>query len=302
MMQRPLTFVFLPVLLCALLWGSAFPCIKLVYQHWSESGVQVGLYDRWLFAGVRFALAGGALLLLAKQPLMEWRATPKKYMALLSLGQTLFQYLFFYLGLSLASGSLAALMASTGSFWWMLLAPVMLGVAWPQWRQWCGLVVGAIGVSLAVYAPGSGAGSPLLGALCIMLSTFFGSVGVVIFSKIKPTMGSRAATGFSLLLGGVGLCVIGFPAWGNIAALFDLYVLVMTLWLAFVSATAFAVWNHISTLYPVHLLASCRFIIPVCGVLQSLYFLEGESAGWGLLVGGVLVIGAALYATLTKRN
>jgi drug/metabolite transporter (DMT)-like permease len=115
-------------------------------------------------------------------------------------------------------------------------------------------------------------------------------------------MGSRAATGFSLFLGGVGLCLIGIPAWGNVALLFDGYVMMMTAWLAFVSATAFAVWNHISTLYPVHLLASCRFIIPICGVLQSLYFLEGVSAGWGLMLGGGLVIGSALYATLTKRN
>ena len=300
-MQRPLYFVFFPVLLCALLWGSAFPSIKLVYQHWDAQGVEVGLFDRWLFAGVRFMIAGGALLLLAKRPLQEWRSTPVKYLALLSLGQTLFQYLFFYLGLSLASGSLAALMASTGSFWWMLLAPIMLGAAWPQWRQWLGLIVGAMGVSLAVYAPGAGAGKPVLGALCIMLSTLFGAVGVVIFSKIKPTMGARAATGFSLFIGGLGLCVIGLPAWENGLQLFDGYVLMMTAWLAFVSATAFAVWNHISTLYSVPLLASCRFIIPIVGVLQSLYFLEGESAGWGLIVGGMLVIGSALYATLAKR-
>ncbi|MGJ8674017.1 DMT family transporter [Rubritalea sp.] len=301
-MPRPLYFVFLPVLLCALLWGSAFPCIKLVYQHWAEQGVEIDLYDRWLFAGVRFVVAGGALLLLARNPIAEWIATPKKYIVLLSLGQTLLQYIFFYLGLSLASGSLAALMVSTGSFWWMLLAPVMLGAAWPRWRQWYGLLVGAIGVSIAVYAPGAGAGSPLLGALCIIISTFFGAVGVVVFSKIKPTMGARAATGFSLFLGGVCLCLMGVPAIEKMMLLFDGYVLLMTAWLALVSATAFALWNHISTLYPVHLLASCRFIVPISGVLQSLYFIEGESAGWGLFIGGTLVIGSALYATLTKSN
>ncbi|MFC5050602.1 DMT family transporter [Rubritalea spongiae] len=301
-MQRSPYLVFLPVLLCTLLWGSAFPCIKLVYQHWADLGLEIGLFDRWLFAGMRFVIAGAVLLLLARQPRDEWRETPKKYILLLSMGQTLFQYVFFYLGLSLASGSLAALMASTGSFWWMLLAPIMLGAAWPQWRQWAGLIVGALGVTLAVYAPGSGAGNPMLGALCVMLATFFGSVGVVIFSKIKPTMGARAATGFSLFLGGVGLCLLGLPAWSKAAVLFDSYVMMLTAWLVVVSATAFAVWNHISTLYPVHLLASCRFLIPVFGVLLSLSFLEGESAGWGLVLGGVLVIGSAIFATLTKRN
>jgi drug/metabolite transporter (DMT)-like permease len=301
-MKRSPYFVFLPVLLCALLWGSAFPAIKMVYTHWAESGVEVDIFDRWLFAGVRFTVAGLGLLLIAKKPWAEWQATPKKWLALLAVSQTLLQYLFFYLGLSLSSGSLSALMASTGSFWWMILAPVMLGTVWPNLRQWFILVVGAIGVALAVYAPGSGAGSPLLGAICIMLATFFGAIGIIVVSKVKATMGSRAATGFALFLGGVGLCLVAAPAWGHITLLFDGYVIVVTAWLALVSALAFAVWNHLSTQYPVPLLASCRFLIPVSGVLQSLLFLPGESAGWGLVVGGLLVIGSMLVATLTKRE
>ena len=184
----------------------------------------------------------------------------------------------------------------------MILAPVMLGTVWPNLRQWFILVVGAIGVALAVYAPGSGAGSPLLGAICIMLATFFGAIGIIVVSKVKATMGSRAATGFALFLGGVGLCLVAAPAWGHITLLFDGYVIIVTVWLALVSALAFAVWNHLSTQYPVPLLASCRFLIPVSGVLQSLLLLPGESAGWGLVVGGLLVIGSMLVATLTKRE
>ena len=301
-MNRSPYFVFLPVLLCALLWGSAFPAIKMVYIHWAESGVEVNIFDRWLFAGVRFTFAGLGLLLIAKNPWAEWRATPKRWLALLSVNQTLLQYLFFYLGLSLSSGSLSALMASTGSFWWMLLAPVMLGTAWPQLRQWLILVVGALGVALAVYAPGAGAGNPLLGAICIMLATFFGAFGIIVVSKVKTTMGSRAATGFTLFFGGLGLCLVAAPAWGSLVLLFDAYVMGVTVWLIMVSALAFAVWNQLSLQYPVPLLASCRFLIPVSGVLQSLLFLPGESAGWGLIVGGLLVVGSMLVATRMKRD
>lgn len=291
-----------PVLLCALLWGSAFPAIKSVYAHWAEMGVEVDVWSRWLFAGVRFVIAGGALLLLAKAPLADWRKTPKVHLWWLTMSQTVLQYVFFYLALSLSSGSLTALIGSTGGFWWMVLAPLMLGSAWPRVGQWAGVLVGFVGVGLAVYAPGTGATYPLLGAACVLFSTFCGAVGIVVFSKIKPTMGARAATGFSLFLGGVMLCLLAIPAWGTLLELFDGYVLMMTLWLAFVSATAFSVWNHLSTLYPVPLLANCRFLIPICGVSQSLLFLPNESAGWGLLVGGVLVIGSTLFATLNKRD
>lgn len=295
-------FVFLPVLLCTFLWGSAFPAIKGVYQHWEEAGLEIGIWDRWLFAGVRFVVAGVILLLISRNPWQEWRATPKRYLLVLSLSQTLVQYIFFYLALSLSSGSLVALLSSTGSIWWMLLAPMMLGAAWPKLRQWCVLMLGAVGVALAVYAPGAGAGEPVLGVSCVLVSTLAGAVGVIVFTKIKPTMGARAATGFGLLLGGVSLSLLGAPSWGKILLLFDAYVLAMTGWLVLVSATAFALWNHLSTIYPVPLLASCRFLIPVFGVSLSLLLLPDESAGWGLVVGGVLVIGSMLYATLSKAD
>ena len=306
MLRSSRYFVFLPVLLCALLWGSAFPSIKSVYQHWELVGVQATLSDRWFFAGIRFTVGGLGLLLLAKSPWREWKQTPFKHMAWLSLGQTFFQYLLFYFGLSISTGSLGALMASTGSFWWMILAPLILGVAWPSLRQWCVIMMGALGIGVAVYSPGATAGESWLGALCIILSTMFGALGMVMFTKVKPTMGARASTGFSLLLGGLGLMLVAYASWGRLGILFDAYVIGWTAWLAVVSAVGFAIWNHLTTLYPVPLLASCRFIIPISGMVQSLVFLDGESMGWGLGIGAALVVGSIVSATWLspdrKRN
>ena len=78
-----------------------------------------------------------------------------------------------------------------------------------------------------------------------------------------------------------------------------LTVIIATLWLAFVSATAFSIWNHLSTLFPVTLLASYRFLIPVCGVLEAILLLKAESPGWGLAIGGLLV---AFSMILAKRT
>jgi drug/metabolite transporter (DMT)-like permease len=287
----------LMALVCALLWGSAFPVIKSVYLHWKENGVQVGLFEIWLFAGVRFTISGLGLLPTAKNPLAELRATPLRLTVGFALSQTFFQYVFFYLAVFASGGALAAMLVATGSFWWMLLAPLATnGAAWPNRWQWLALGVGGVGVTMAVYAPGVGAGQPLLGAGLQLAATFCGAVGVILFGKIKPTMGSRAATGTSLALGGLGLILLAFPAWGRLAELFDGFVLAWTLWLAFVSAAAFSLWNHLSTLYPVPLLASYRFLIPVCGVVESLLFLKTESAGWGLIVGGLLVVGSIVWA------
>ncbi len=239
-------------------------------------------------------IAGIGLLCIAKQPFIELKNTPWRLLLLFTLGQTLLQYLFFYLGVYVSSGSLAALLAGSGSFWWMILAPIIIKTPWPTRLQWAAVIFGFTGVALAVYSPGSGASNPLLGAIFILTSTLFGSIGIIIFSKIKPTMGSKAGSGFALLFGGVALFLIGSPAISELPQLFDTKIILLTLWLAFVSAMGFALWNHLSTIYPVALLASYRFLIPLCGVIESLIILKSESPGIGLLIGGTMII-ASIY-------
>ncbi|MFT6498218.1 MAG: drug/metabolite transporter (DMT)-like permease [Akkermansiaceae bacterium] len=298
--RRPL----LPALICALLWGSAFPAIKSVYQHWDSHGLERTLPVILLFAGIRFSIAGTGLLLLGRNLQMEFQATPWKLLIGLSLTQTFIQYIFFYQSVAVSSASLAALLVATGSFWWMLLAPLIQKTSWPTPIQWLGLLIGGIGVSLAIYKPGAGAGQPLLGGLFMLTATASGALALIIFSKIKPTMSAINATGISLSLGGLGLAAVGVQALQTIPEMFDRPVIFATLWLAFVSAAAFSIWNHLSTIFPVTLLASYRFLIPVCGVLEALILLKTESPGWGLLAGGGLVIFSMLLArrTNTKKS
>lgn len=288
-------------LLCGMLWGSAFPAIKLVFEHWEAQGLTIDFGTRSFFSGVRFIAAGGVLLLLSRAPWAEWRATPKRWIWAMTGTQTVGQYVCFYLGLSLASGALASLLISSGSFWWMLLAPWCLGTPKPSGRQWLILLMGAVGVSLAVYAPGVETGNPRLGGLLILLASLFGALGLVCFRFVQPTMGARAGTGFSLFLGGWVLLFLGGPVIAEAGALFDGYTLALTAWLAFVSAAAFALWNQLSILYPVHLLATYRFLIPLCALVESLIFLEGERLTVPMAVGGLLVFSAMILAQRAGR-
>ncbi len=279
------------VLLCAALWGSAFPGIKTIYRIWGEQGIDAGLSQYWWLAGMRFTLAGLMLLVIAKKPLAEIRATPKPLLMGFVVTQTFGQYLLFYYAIAIASGALAGLLVSMGSFWWMLLAPLMGAAAWPRRAQWVAIVVGAIGVTLAAAAPGADAGRPWLGTLLLAMSTMLGAIGVIQFGKLRPTIGARAATGVSLFVGGVGLLAMGWKAFPQIAELMSFWVIVLTVWLAFVSAFAFSLWNHLSNQHPMPLLAGYRFLIPMMAVTEFVIFL-GEKPGWGLIVGGVMVIGA----------
>jgi len=229
--------------ICALLFGSAFPAIKTVFQDWESRGIEITIFCIWIFAGVRFMLAGIGLLCAARKPLAELKNTSWKLLLLFTLGQTTLQYMLFYLGVYTSSGSLAALLAGSGSFWWM-----------------------------------------------------------IIFGKIKPTMGSKAASGYALLAGGFILFLIGSPALFELPNLMSEKVIYLTFWLSSVSALGFAIWNHLSTIYPVSLLASYRFLIPLCGVVESLIILRSESPGIGLLIGGPLILASIFFAQKLQNS
>lgn len=285
-------FKVLPgALLCALLWGSAFPCLKAVYGIWEEQGFEPGLGDYWWFAGVRFTIAGVALLIVAKNPWREIRRSPKTRLLTMSLTQTFGQYLLFYYAIAVASGSLTGLLVSSGSFWWVILAPLLSHAPKPSRGQWMALLLGGVGITMAVAQPGAGAGQPLLGAMLMIGATGMGALGIIEFGKLGSGIGARAATGVSLAVGGVLLLLAGVGSFARIEVLLgDATILLITLWLSFVSAFAFALWNHLSTKFPVPLLAGYRFLIPLCGMAESLIFIKGESAGWGLIAGACLVV------------
>lgn len=289
--KKPRFPLWLGIVVCALFWGSAFPVIKLVFMHWEEQGVEIDFSLRSFFAGLRFFIAGLALLLIAKSPWQEWKATPLRLIIAMALTQTVGQYVCFYLGLALSSAALASLLISGGSFWLVLLGP-RFGYSAPlNGRQWLILCIGALGVTLAVYSPGVPAANPQLGGALILAAGFFSALGLIYFQKIKPTMGAKAGTGFSLGLGGVILLLLGANSLtrGDLAH-FDGFVWLCTVWLAFVSAAAFALYNYLSTLMPAHRLATQRFLIPVCGVFESLLLIPGERLTLAMLAGGAIVV------------
>jgi len=278
------------VLLCALLWGSAFAGIKAIYAEWESAGIEPDFPNRLLLAGVRFSIGGAALLLLARQPIKELRKTPWLLIMAFAATQTYIQYTLFYTALSISSAVLGGLLVASGSFWWLVLAPLILKTPWPTRVQWSLIAVGAVGVLLAVYKPGAGSGNPVLGGTLFIMSTLSGTFGLIVLQKVMKTMGAKAATGYGLFFGGIMFLLSGAAAWPDIVTLFSLKVIWLTLYLAFVSALGFGLWNYLTSLFPVTLLAGYRFLVPVCAVVESSLLVSGESPGLGIWIGGILVI------------
>ena len=105
--------------LCTLLWGSAFPFVKLGYAAFGIGG-DASVYTKLLFAGLRFGFAGVAVLAVgsaaARRPLF-FKKSEAGPILLMALVQTVLQYIFFYVGLSNTSGTLGSICLLYTSGW-----------------------------------------------------------------------------------------------------------------------------------------------------------------------------------------
>ena len=110
-------FAVLLAIFCNVLWGSAFPFIKLGYRLFSiDSGSTASIF---CFAGVRFML--GSFLVLLGSVLLQSRLPkfPRGKVAAeccaLGLWQTTTQYAFYYIAVAMLTGAFGGILNSTQS-------------------------------------------------------------------------------------------------------------------------------------------------------------------------------------------
>ena len=272
--------------LCALLWGSAFPTIKYAYGMMDADL----LSTRLAFAGLRFTLAGLILLVLVPNRRQKFMAASPLALIAIALIQTTFQYAFFYSGLAMVSGVLAAILVATGSFWWVFLAPLFE----PDTRLTRGqlgvLMLGFAGVCICVWQPGQGLAGHPLGILMVMGTAFCGALSSLLVRRLKGRIAIPFLTGFALFVGGLVLLAVGAPALPALIASATPLLWGMILYLALISAAAFSLWYWLVGRFDVARLGGYRFLIPVCGATESALFIPGESITVRILIGGVLVL------------
>lgn len=112
--------------LCTLLWGSAYPCIKIGYEVFHIA--QDDITSKFVFAGYRFFLAGVIVLIIAillKKEVFVFNKKALGQIALLGLGQTSLQYIFFYIGMTYTSGIRGSIITGSGTFFSIILAHIL---------------------------------------------------------------------------------------------------------------------------------------------------------------------------------
>ena len=117
--------VFYFRMLCCALWGSATPFIKTGYELMLP---EKDVASTILFAGIRFFLAGAITVLIYSIGRNKF-LYPKKEnvgkVAIISVFQTIIQYIFFYIGLANTTGVKGTIISGSNTFFSILIASLV---------------------------------------------------------------------------------------------------------------------------------------------------------------------------------
>lgn len=276
---------------CNVLWGSAFPFIKMGYRLFAIDATDTA--SIMCFAGVRFMLsallvyAGGAALRHGPLPMPKG----KNLLSCCGLGlwQTAAQYTFYYSAVALLTGAMGGILNSTQSFMGVILAHFLYGKADRMTpRKAIGCALGFSGVLVATLG-NHGSGSPAGVAYMLIASVIFALAGP--WNKaVTQKVDSFTVSCLNLGVGGAALLVIGLVLGGSLhPQSFD--AVPVLLFLAFISGAGYVIWALLMKNNPVSRIAVFGLIIPIMNVLLSA-ILNGEPLfEWQYLAALVLVCG-----------
>ena len=275
-MQKTIV-VWAGALICCILWGSAFPCIKLGYV-W----MQIDTNDtaaQILYAGCRFTLAGVLTVLIGsvmqRTVLYPRKQAVPKVLCLCML-QTVLQYLFFYIGLAHTSGVKASIIEGMNVFVAILVASLLFRQETLTLRKIIGCIVGFVGVVLVnVSGQGLDLHLSLLGEGFIFFSTVSYAFSSVLIKKYSREENPVMLSGWQFTIGGLVMALSGLLMGGRLHALTPKSG-AMLCYLACVSAIAYTLWSLLLKYNPISKVAVFGFMNPVFGVILSAILL-GEA-------------------------
>ena len=290
---------------CNILWGSAFPALKIVY---SEMGiVSSDLGGTITFISIRFFLAGLMLFVFAlirKVPL--FKITKRQMLLILVLGalNTTLQYFFFNIGVNNTSGIKASILGQVGIFLSVVLAHFFYKDDKLNPRKIAGLVLGFTGLILINLDKGTQGlmSFSLLGEGFMILSGLVSSLSMFIGKKIGSELPTLVYTSWQMIIGSVLLFIVGNIMGGDIGALtFTPIATGILLYLSLLSSVAFGLWYHILQFRKIGEISLYKFVVPVTGTILTAMLVPNESLT-GLHIFALCMVAVGIVIVNRKKD
>ncbi len=287
----------LMAILACLLWSTAFAAGKKALEYQEPLNL----------AGTRFILAGLLQLPFCGSLAAPFRLLRKEFSTVLLVGlfHTVYLYSTFFLGLRLVRGAEGAIMIGAGPLASALVAHLMMHDDKLQGRTLFSILLGMSGVAFVTLAshPWNPEGlNEFFGLLLLLSGSIVSAVGNVVVAKRKGGLHPVALNSAQMLLGGILLLVLALPFNGPPRIALPGIYYANLLWLALISAVAFAIWFFLLSRIKVSRLNLWKFLIPLCGSLLAWIFIPGESPAWPSLAGMLLIVSGIIVGQTGGRK
>jgi drug/metabolite transporter (DMT)-like permease len=294
--------IFWAIIAC-LLWSTAAPGIKIGLEF------STPLH----FAGVRFVISGLLILPFTVRPAVYIRIIREnlKIVMLVTMFQTVFNYILFYMGMDLVPGAIGAIVIGSQPLLIALTAALMIREETLTLRKIVIIIIGISGVilvSLGRQGLQLGTAGELLGVIMILGANTCSAVSNVLVSKKGKGVNPFVLSSFSLLAGGIMIWVISLitepPFVYPVGEGSESYWISLG-WLSLMSAVAFTIWYILLQRPGVKVsdLNFYKFIIPVFGAVISWLLIEGEQPQWLTITGMVVItLSLILYYRCSHQN
>ncbi|WP_026508327.1 DMT family transporter [Butyrivibrio sp. MC2013] len=297
----PVTFI--TALFCCLLWGSASPAIKIAYKLFNIAADDTA--SRIMLAGARFMIAGAMTVILgsviARLLLLPKRGSVK-YIAILSLLQTVGQYFFFFMSLAYISGVRGSIINASGNFLAILAAVYVFRLEKLTMRKFTGCLIGFAGIVMILGGPSALTGSSISiqGEGAMIAATLFYAFSACCIKIFSSHENPVILSGYQFALGGLILYIIGWVMGGELV-FYSASCIYNLIYMGFISAGAYTLWGILLKHNPVSRVSVFGFINPVMGVVLSAVFL-GENKEAFSLTGLLSLVMVALGIIIVNTN
>lgn len=283
-------WVIIIALFCAVLWGSAFPVLKVSYLE-----LRIAPDDRSaiiVFAGIRFFLSGILIFLITMVGLQQTpkvRSTILPQLFLLGLLQISLQYFFFYNGLAHTTGMKAAILSSASTFFVVVLAHFIYRDDRLHIRKVIGLAAGFLGIIIINSGQNFTLDFSWQGEGFMIMSGVVSALGTILAKSISKEVHPFVLTGWQMLLGSSLLIAVGVPGLSPQAIVFSNKALLLLGYSAFLSAAAFSLWYAILKYNKAGEISVYKFMTPVSGTILSALLIPGEHLAVNMFLALALV-------------
>ncbi|HUW92339.1 MAG TPA: DMT family transporter [Bacteroidales bacterium] len=300
MSSRKINTIVWAIIAC-LLWSTAYPFIKIGLEY------STPLH----FAGSRFILSGLMILPFTIRPKLYFTMIRENLSLVLmvTLLQTVINYVLFYLGMDLVPGAIGAVIVGAQPFVTAIVSRIMIKEERFTRAKVMTIFLGLAGivlVSLGRQEFHFGGKTELAGIAMIFIANISTATSNVLISKKGRNMNPLVLSSFSILTGGIIIFLVSFLV-EDVPSKPDFptrYWLVLG-WLAFMSAFTFSRWYVLLQRPEVKVseLNLWKFIIPVFGAILSWMLVPGEDPDWLTVVGmSVISLSLIYFFGITGRK